>query len=148
MFNLPVGVGKELDDTNVECEWCGGKVDVDDGEYVLKNQFCCNDCLKEYFVNTADGYILSENYDDWKTDKLRELVKELREHYQIYFSPDEDGSSFIERREILNDIEKLDEKVYDFVDNAYYFFIEKNGSTLEQLYHVIDYLCGTELEMK
>ena len=148
MYNLPVGVGKELDDDMMECEWCGGKVDVDDGEYVLNNQFCCKDCLKEYFVNTEDGYILSENYEDWKTDKLRELVKELREHYLVYFSPNEDGSSFIERREILNEIEKLNEKVYNFVDNAYYFFIEKNGSTLEQLYHVIDYLCGTELEMK
>ena len=148
MFNLPVGVGKHLDDTDMECEWCGGKVDVDDGEYVLNNQFCCKDCLKEHFVNTEDGYILSENYDDWKTDKLRELVKELREHYQAFFSPNEEFSSHEERREILNDIENLDEKVYAFVDNAYYFFIERHGSTLEQLYHVIDYLCGTELEIK
>ena len=147
MFNLPEGVGKHLDDTNMECEWCGGKVDVDDGEYIGKS-FCCDSCLKERFVNTEDGYILSENYDDWKTDKLRELVKELREHYQKYFSPSEEYSSFEERIEILNDIEKLDDKVYDFVDNAYYFFIEKNGSTLEQFYHVIDYLCGTELEIK
>ena len=137
-----------MDDTDVECEWCGGKVDVDDGEYVLKNQFCCNDCLKEHFVNTEDGYIKVEDYDDWKTNKLRELVKELREHYQAYFLSNEEYSSYEERREILSDIEKLDQKVYDFVDNAYYFFIERHGSTLEQLYHVIDYLCGTELEIK
>ena len=148
MFNLPVGVGKHLDDTDMECEWCGGKVDVDDGEYVLNNQFCCKDCLKEYLVNTEDGYILSENYDDWKTDKLRELVKELREHYQAYFFPNEEYSSFEERREILNDIEKLNEKVYNFVDNAYYFYFQRHNTTLEQLYHVIDYLCGTELEIK
>ena len=147
MFNLPEGVGKHLDDTNMECEWCGGKVDVDDGEYIGKS-FCCDSCLKERFVNTEDGYILKENYDDWKTDKLRELVKELREHYQAFFSPNEEYSSFEERREILSDIEKLNEKVYDFVDNAYYFFIERHGSTLEQFYHVIDYLCGTELEIK
>ena len=147
MFNLPEGVGKHLDDTDMECEWCGGKVDVDDGEYIGKS-FCCKDCLKERFVNTEDGYILSENYDDWKNDKLRELVKELREHYQAFFSSNEEFSSFEGRREILNDIEKLNEKVYNFVDNAYYFFIERHGSTLEQLYHVIDYLCGTELEMK
>lgn len=145
MFNLPEGVGKELDDTNMECQWCGCKVDVDDGEYIGKS-FCCKDCLKERFVKTEDGYILSENYDDWKTDKLRELVKELREHYQAYFLSNEEYSSYEERREILRDIEKLDQKVYDFVDNAYYFFIERHGSTLEQLYHVIDYLCGTELE--
>lgn len=147
MYNMPEGVGKHLDDTDVECEWCGGKVDVDDGEYIGKS-FCCNSCLKERFVNTEDGYILSENYDDWKTNKLRELVKELREHYQSYFTPSEEYSSYESRRDILNEIEQLDEKVYAFVDNAYYFFIERNGSTLEQLYHVIDYLCGTELEEK
>ena len=147
MYNLPEGVGKELDDEMVICEVCGHKEDVDDGEYV-DGEFVCNDCIKFSFIKTEDGYIKVENYDDWKTDKLRELVKELREHYQVYFSPNEDGSSFIERREILNEIEKLNEKVYNFVDNAYYFFIEKNGSTLEQLYHVIDYLCGTELEIQ
>ena len=148
MYNLPEGVGKHLDDTDVECEWCGGKVDVDDGEYVLNNQFCCKDCLKEHFVNTEDGYILSENYDDWKTDKLRELVKELREHYHSYFSNDTDVSTMLDRREILKDIEKLDERVYDFLDDAYFFYIPRHNTTLEQLYHVIDYLCGTELEKK
>ena len=148
MFNLPEGVGKELDDTNVECEWCGGKVDVDDGEYVLKNQFCCNDCLEEYFVNTEDGYILSENYDDWKNDKLRELVKELVEVYQVYFSPDGNSSLLNDAKEIRDDIEKLDMKVWNFMDDANYFFLKKNNTTLEQLYHVIDYLCGTELEIK
>ena len=148
MYNLPEGVGKHLDDTDVECEWCGGKVDVDDGEYVLKNQFCCNDCLEEYFVNTEDGYILSENYDDWKNDKLRELVKELVEVYQVYFSPDGNSSLLNDAEEIRDDIEKLDMKVWNFMDDATYFFLKKNNTTLEQLYHVIDYLCGTELEIK
>ena len=148
MYNLPEGVGKHLDDTDVECEWCGGKVDVDDGEYVLKNQFCCNDCLEEYFVNTEDGYILSENYDDWKNDKLRELVKELVEVYQVYFSPDGNSSLLNDAKEIRDDIEKLDMKVWNFMDDANYFFLKKNNTTLEQLYHVIDYLCGTELEIK
>ena len=148
MYNLPEGVGKHLDDTDVECEWCGGKVDVDDGEYVLKNQFCCNDCLEEYFVNTEDGYILSENYDDWKNDKLRELVKELVEVYQVYFSPDGNSSLLNDAKEIRDDIEKLDMKVWNFMDDANYFFLKKNNTTLEQLYHVIDYLCGTELEKK
>ena len=148
MYNLPEGVGKHLDDTDVECEWCGGKVDVDDGEYVLKNQFCCNDCLEEYFVNTEDGYILSENYDDWKNDKLRELVKELVEVYQVYFSPDGNSSLLNDAKEIRDDIEKLDMKVWNFMDDANYFFLKKNNTTLKQLYHVIDYLCGTELEIK
>lgn len=147
MYNLPEGIGKELDDTNVECDWCGNEVDVDDGEYIEK-LFCCNSCLKEHFVKTEDGYVRVEKYDDWKTDKLRELVKELREHYQSFFSSREEYSSHESRRDILNEIEQLDEKVYAFVDNAYYFFIERHGSTLEQLYHVIDYLCGTELEKK
>ena len=148
MYNLPEGVGKHLDDTDMECEWCGGKVDVDDGEYVLKNQFCCKSCLKDYFVNTEDGYILSENYDDWKTDKLRELVKELREEYQDYFSQNGDKSSTQDRTEILENIKKLNERVYACVDDAYFFYLPKNNTTLEQLYHVIDYLCGTELEIK
>ena len=120
---------------------------MDDGEYIGKS-FCCKDCLKERFVNTEDGYILSENYDDWKTDKLRELVKELREHYLAYFSNDIDVSTMLDRREILKDIEKLDERVYGFVDDAYFFYIPRHNTTLEQLYHVIDYLCGTELEIK
>lgn len=147
MFNLPVGVGKHLDDTDVECEWCGGKVDVDDGEYIGKS-FCCNSCLKEYFVNTEDGYILSENYDDWKTDKLRELVKELWELYKVYFSPDGDKSLLNDAKEIRDELEKLDMNVWNFMDDATYFFLKKNNTTLEQLYHVIDYLCGTELEIK
>ena len=147
MFNLPEGIGKELDDTNVECEWCGGKVDVDDGEYIGKS-FCCKSCLKEHFVNTEDGYILSENYDDWKNDKLRELVKELWELYKVYFSPDGNSSLLNDAKEIRDDIEKLDMKVWNFMDDANYFFLKKNNTTLEQLYHVIDYLCGTELEIK
>ena len=147
MFNLPEGIGKELDDEMVLCEVCGHKEDVNDGEYV-DGEFVCNDCIKFSFIKTEDGFIKISEYSDWKTNKLRELVKELVEVYQVYFSPDGNSSLLNDAKEIRDDIEKLDMKVWNFMDDANYFFLKKNNTTLEQLYHVIDYLCGTELEIK
>lgn len=48
MFNLPVGVGKELDDCDMICTHCDCKDDVDNGEYV-NHAWYCNDCYKELF---------------------------------------------------------------------------------------------------
>lgn len=146
MFNLPVGVGKELDDDLVLCEVCENKEDVDDGEYV-DGEFVCNGCLKEHFVKTEDGYLKVEKYDDWKTDKMRDLIEEIRnvnlEYYRV-------GNVDILRNadEPLEELEKFNEQIRRFVDDATFFYIERNKTTLNQLYHIIDYMFGTELEIK
>lgn len=75
MFNLPVGVGKELDDCDMICTHCDCKDDVDNGEYV-NHRWYCNDCYKELFKKCPNCDVIISVDDELCEDCLAEKTYE------------------------------------------------------------------------
>lgn len=77
-------------------------------------------------------------------EELKKLVDECIRRYRKYYKTG-DTDLLAGCREVKERIREVDKRVYWVIDGSPLFCTGMISITYKQIYHIIDYLCGTDL---